>query len=84
MDDIYNLPSEVEEGNIEYKRNILNLTPEKITKYGTQMLWRINEGRDTTGFNEAYYYIGIEDNGKISSMNNAQIKESLDNFKNYY
>ena len=81
MDDIYNLPSEVEEGNIEYKRNILNLTPEKITKYGTQMLWRINEGRDTTGFNEAYYYIGIEDNGKISRMNNAQIKESLDNLK---
>lgn len=81
MDDIYNLPSEVEEGNIEYKRNILNLTPEKITKYGTQMSWRINEGRDSTGFNEAYYYIGIEDNGKISRLNTNQIKESLDNFK---
>ena len=29
MDDIYNLPQEIEEGNIEYKRNILNLSLEK-------------------------------------------------------
>ena len=50
--------SEVEHGNIEYKRQLSNTSQNKIEKLTSQMKWRLNEGRG-----EAIYVIGIEDNG---------------------
>lgn len=82
MNDIYNLPQEVEEGNIEYKRQVDGLTDEKIIKFKTQMIWRMSEGKRKNGIEEATYYIGIEDNGSISDVNIESINNSILNFTN--
>lgn len=49
---------EVEHGNIEYKRQLINVPQVRIEKLTSQMKWRLNEGRG-----EAIYVIGIEDDG---------------------
>ena len=54
------LPSEIEEGNIEYKRCFYNLSESKINHLAAQMNWRINEGNGI-----CHYYLGICDDGKI-------------------
>ncbi len=53
-------PKEIEEGNIEYKRCLFNLTESKIHHLAAQMNWRINEGNGI-----CYYYLGICDDGYI-------------------
>lgn len=68
------LQPEVEEGNIEYKRFILNLSPHRFEQLTSQMKWRLNEGKGI-----AYYFIGVEDNGSIYGINNIQFKNSINN-----
>jgi GTPase len=75
-------PPEIEEGNIEYKRQIKDLTPEKIIKFRTQMIWRMNEGKKQNGVENAIYYIGIDDDGSVSGTNINNLTISLSNFKN--
>lgn len=70
------LPPEVEEGNKEYKRYLINLSDIRFQQLLTQMKWRINEGNG-----KAYYYIGVEDDGSIYNLNNKQAGESLKNLK---
>ncbi len=70
------LPPEVEEGNEEYKRYLINLSDIRFQQLLTQMKWRINEGNG-----KAYYYIGVEDDGSIFKLNNKQAGESLKNLK---
>jgi len=52
------LDPEVEEGNIEYKRYIADLTEQRLEEYISQMIWRVREGSG-----EAHYYLGVENNG---------------------
>ena len=70
------LQPEVEEGNIEYKRFILNLSPHRFEQLTSQMKWRLSEGQG-----EAIYYIGVEDDGSIYGLNIDQfiIKPIIDN-----
>ena len=78
------LPQEIEEGNIEYKRHIRKIdleNPSKITKFKTQLLWRLSEGRHKMyGLSEAIYYIGIEDDGSISGLSTLELNDSIKNF----
>jgi GTPase len=53
-------PQEIEEGNIEYKRYLHNLTDSRINQLAAQMNWRINEGNGV-----CYYYLGVCDDGTI-------------------
>ncbi len=53
-------PEEIEEGNIEYKRYLHNLTESRLNQLAAQMNWRINEGNGI-----CYYYLGVCDNGTI-------------------
>jgi elongation factor 1-alpha len=76
--EILNLPPEIEEGNIEYKRKID--ISEKITKFKIQMLWRMSEGKKKGGVEEAIYYIGIDDDGSISGQTIEEINISIVNF----
>jgi GTPase len=69
-----NLIPEVEEGNIEYKRYLINLEPSRIEQLTTQMLWRLSEGDG-----EAIYYLGIEDDGKPYKMTDDMKRESFKN-----
>jgi GTPase len=53
-------PEEIEEGNVEYKRYLYNLSISKTNHLAAQMNWRINEGNGV-----CYYYLGVCDNGVI-------------------
>lgn len=77
------LPKEIEEGNIEYKRQISDeilLNPSKLTKFKTQLLWRLEEGKQLSGVSHAIYYIGIEDNGLVSNQTKEEVNNSIINF----
>ena len=70
------LPKELDDGNIEYKRCLVNILPNRIEEYITQMKWRISEGN-----NEAIYYIGIEDDGSFYEWTEKEKNESLKTIK---
>ena len=70
------LKPEIEEGNIEYKRYILNLSPHRLEQLTSQMKWRLNEGEG-----EAFYYLGVEDDGSIYGLDNNQFKDCIVNIK---
>jgi len=55
-------------GNIEYKKDFINMTPEKIKKYATQLKFRIIEGSGT-----GIYIVGVLDNGQIVGIHENNI-----------
>jgi len=70
-------PAEIEEGNIEYKRNFINITNTRLNQLTAQMNWRINEGNGM-----CYYYLGVCDNGLLyEKFTQAEIDYSLDIIK---
>lgn len=70
-----NLKPEIEEGNVEYKRFLINIDDVRLEQLSTQMRWRLEEGD-----NEAIYYLGINDNGSIYPLNSD---EKIETFKNF-
>lgn len=69
------LKPEIEEGNIEYKRYLINLDKIRFEQLLTQMKWRLMEGE-----NEAIYYLGVNDDGSIYQMTENDKKETFFNF----
>ena len=75
-------PPEKEEGNKEYKRYLTcrNCNPEIqnrfINKRASQMLYRLIEGEG-----KAVYLLGVEDDGKIYSLKNEIIYETINYLK---
>jgi small GTP-binding protein len=76
----FRLLPEVEEGNIEYKRQLNNASVIRNRKLTSQMLWRMDEGKRNNGIPDAIYYIGIDDDGKISGLSIKELNDSLNNF----
>lgn len=70
------LPPEAEEGNIEYKLKLVNPTQYRFEHLATQLKWRLQEGRG-----EAVYQIGVEDNGLLVGLTEADMKASLRTLK---
>lgn len=66
--------NEIDQGNLEYKLHLNNLTLLKIEKYATQLKYRIIEGK---GY--AIYVVGIYDNGILNGIS----KNNLQNTINY-
>ncbi|KAM4595928.1 GTP-binding protein 2-like isoform 2-T2 [Polymixia lowei] len=66
------LPPEAEEGNIEYKLKLVNPTQYRFEHLATQLKWRLQEGRG-----EAVYQIGVEDNGLLVGLTDADMTASL-------
>jgi GTPase len=71
---ILSLPKELDDGNIEYKQQLINLTPERIEGLITQMCYRLNEGSG-----EAIYEIGYTDDGFPRGLSKEKLNESLNN-----
>ena len=71
------LSSEDEYGNIEYKLKIIPKSEYRFEQLATQLKWRLSEGNG-----EAFYYIGIYDNGKIANISNGIFEETIKNIKN--
>jgi len=70
------LPPEVESGNREYKRFLINLEEDRLQELVSQMKWRLSEGNGI-----AYYYIGINDDGSVFGLNKLQVNTSMKNFR---
>ena len=68
---------EKDDGNIEYKWKLVNLSSERIERLITQMKYRIAEGSG-----EALYEIGIADDGFAKGVNLQEYEESLKNLEN--
>ncbi|KAE9000733.1 hypothetical protein PR001_g18707 [Phytophthora rubi] len=69
---IERLPEEVEEGNVEYKQQLLEPAPERLRQLTTQMHWRLNEGGGT-----AFYELGVRDNGELLGLSEDALLRSL-------
>uniref|UniRef100_A0AC35UHV5 Tr-type G domain-containing protein n=1 Tax=Rhabditophanes sp. KR3021 TaxID=114890 RepID=A0AC35UHV5_9BILA len=72
QDSIFSLPPEVEMGNVEYKARLVNVTSTRIQHLVSQMKWRLEEGKG-----EAFYELGVDDNGLISGLTDCELNESL-------
>lgn len=66
------LPPEVEEGNVEYKQQLLEPAHDRLRQLTTQMHWRLNEGGGT-----AFYELGVRDNGELFGLDESAMLCSL-------
>ncbi|RLN81691.1 hypothetical protein BBJ28_00020076, partial [Nothophytophthora sp. Chile5] len=72
------LPEEVEEGNVEYKQQLLEPAPERLRQLTTQLHWRLNEGGGT-----AFYELGVRDDGTPLGLNEDAVLRSLATLARY-
>ncbi|KAB0801296.1 hypothetical protein PPYR_05650 [Photinus pyralis] len=66
------LPPEPQAGNIEYKLKIINPSRQRFEHLVTQMKWRLREGQG-----EAFYEIGVEDNGVLAGLDLYELELSI-------
>jgi len=76
------LIEEDDDGNIEYKWRLDLKTDTSIKKLVSQMLWRLNEGKDLTGTYEAHYVLGVYDNGDLGKLTREDLDVSVKIFNN--
>src|SRR5579872_5643477 len=62
------IPEPDQSGNIEYKLRLDKKDIKKRDNMISQMLWRMNEGRNQYGRYEAHYILGVHDDGTFSDM----------------
>jgi elongation factor 1-alpha len=67
MMDILNLGPESDEGAVEYKRKLTDLTPEVLEKKSTQMQYRMKQGNG-----ECMYVVGVNDDGSPCGQNSDE------------
>ena len=66
------MPPEDDDGPIEYKLKLCGLDTNKVIKRTTQMAFRLTEGRG-----EAFYEIGVHDNGQVVGIEQEEIFETM-------
>lgn len=74
-------PRENQDGNIEYKWRLDTKTNLGINKLVSQLLWRLSEGKELTGNYEAYYIIGVLDDGRMGELSQDDLDKSVKIFK---
>ena len=63
---------EYDNGNVEYKLKLCNVSMKRIEELTTQMNFRLSEGSG-----ECYYEIGVEDNGNTLGISKQELEISL-------
>jgi len=66
------LPPEKEDGNVEYKRQVLDPSASRLRQLATQMSYRLDEGKGI-----AKYQIGVEDDGCHSLLDCSKMRQSV-------
>ncbi len=66
------LPRENEEGKVEYKLILSGVTPERLQELASQMKYRLEEGDG-----EAFYVIGVSNEGEIIGLSKSELEESI-------
>ena len=74
MTTLNNLLPENDDGNIEYKWKLCNISHNKIHQLTTQMLFRLTEG---DGYAE--YYLGVTDKGYAKGILKSELNTTLYN-----
>jgi len=64
---------EKEQGNVEYKLMLLSSDPRSLEHIATQMRYRLTEGGG-----EAFYELGVSDEGESIGLTDDELKTSLD------
>ena len=59
-------------GNTEYKLKLVDFTLDRVDHLTTQMIFRLNEG-----FGNAIYKVGVEDNGVVLGISEAEMKQTM-------
>ncbi|KAJ7619342.1 hypothetical protein FB45DRAFT_1062767 [Roridomyces roridus] len=67
------LVPEQDDGNVEYKLQLLSPSPARFARLVTQMKWRLLEGSG-----QAYYEIGVADSGLLIGLPRAELEQSLE------
>ena len=67
---------ENDEGNVEYKLLLEKLDDEKAERLAAQMLYRLNEGHG-----EAFYIVGLSDDGEPIGLSDEELETSLKNLQ---
>jgi hypothetical protein len=67
------LVPESDDGNVEYKLQLLNPSPGRFARLVTQLKWRLLEGGG-----QAYYELGVADSGDLIGLSRDEIEKSLD------
>jgi len=73
---LIDLGQEIEEGNIEFKLKLVDPSPERIQHLTSQLKWRLLEGQG-----EAFYEIGVEDNGFPRGLSDEELEKSIETLK---
>ncbi|VBB17899.1 GTPase [Yasminevirus sp. GU-2018] len=68
-------------GNIEYKLRLDKKDVERRDNMVSQMLWRMNNGRNEFGRYEAHYILGINDDGTFSDISEAVLTTTMNIFR---
>jgi GTPase len=63
------IPEPDKTGNIEYKLHLSKKDKKAQDNMVSQMLWRMNEGKNKCGRYEAHYILGVHDDGSFSTIN---------------
>ncbi|CAD5233126.1 unnamed protein product [Bursaphelenchus xylophilus] len=66
------LPPERENDNVEYKSKLINPNAKRLQHLCTQMKWRLQQGDG-----EAIYEIGVEDDGRMTGLENDEMSISM-------
>lgn len=64
--------SENDLGNVEYKFKLVNVSEKRRQELKTQMRFRLNEGKG-----QAFYVVGVRDDGKRTGLGETERVESL-------
>ncbi|KAF7984123.1 hypothetical protein HWV62_16752 [Athelia sp. TMB] len=67
------LVPEAEEGNVEYKLQLLSPSPARFARLVTQLKWRLLEGGG-----QAYYELGVADSGALIGLPRADLERTLE------
>jgi hypothetical protein len=67
------LVPESDDGNVEYKMQLLNPSPSRFARLVTQLKWRLLEGGG-----QAYYELGVADSGDLVGLCRDEMEKSLE------
>ena len=67
------LVPESDDGNVEYKLQLLNPSPARFARLVTQLKWRLLEGGG-----QAYYELGVADSGDLVGLSKEELEQTLE------
>jgi elongation factor 1-alpha len=73
---LYNLAAEREDGNLEYKLKIDLISEARLEELATQMKYRLMEGGG-----EAFYELGVSNDGSLIGISEEELADSLKNLE---